>query len=135
MSGHVRVLATLHIVFGVLGILGGLIVLVFFGGLAGLIGFVENDASKWVAIPIMGGIGTIVFVLSLALSLPGIIAGVGLLRLAPWSRVLTIILSAIELLHVPFGTLLGAYGLWVMLSREGERLFARSSDDMRAQRA
>ena len=131
MSGHVRVLATLHIVFGVLGILGGLIVLVFFGGLAGLIGFVENDASRWIAIPILGGIGTIVFVLSL----PGIIAGVGLLRLAPWSRVLTIILSAIELLHVPFGTLLGAYGLWVLLSNEGERLFTRSSDDMRAQRA
>jgi hypothetical protein len=36
---------------------------------------------------------------------------------------LTIVLSAIELLHVPFGTALGIYGLWVLLSPPTEELF------------
>ena len=59
----------------------------------------------------------------LALSLPGIIAGIGLLKFRPWSRVLTIVLSALNLMNFPFGTILGIYGLWVMLSDEGSRLF------------
>jgi len=36
---------------------------------------------------------------------------------------LTIVLSALDLLHVPFGTILGIYGLWVMLKPETEQLF------------
>ena len=133
MSSHVRVLAALHIVFGALGVLGGLIVLLIFGGLAGLVGLVEHDSSKWIAIPILGGLGTAVFIMVLLLSLPGIIAGVGLLGLKQWSRVLTIILSALQLMNVPFGTMLGVYGLWILLSPEGERLFGGPAEH--AQRA
>jgi hypothetical protein len=57
------------------------------------------------------------------LSLPGLIAGVGLLNLRPWARTLAIVLSALNLLHVPFGTALGIYGLWVLLQEETERIF------------
>ncbi|MBI3696140.1 MAG: hypothetical protein HY238_15045, partial [Acidobacteria bacterium] len=57
--------------------------------------------------------------------LPSLIAGIGLLKLRPWARILTIVLSAIDLIHVPFGTALGLYGLWALLSKEGEQLFAR----------
>ena len=28
-------------------------------------------------------------------------------------------------MNIPFGTILGVYGLWVMLSDEGSRLFAQ----------
>ena len=58
---------------------------------------------------------------------PGFVAGVGLLGFKPWARVLTIILSAIELLNVPFGTALGVYGLWILLSRETEPLFLQQA--------
>jgi sec-independent protein translocase protein TatA len=37
--------------------------------------------------------------------------------------VLTIILSVIHLFSVPFGTVLGIYGLWMLLQRETEPLF------------
>jgi hypothetical protein len=63
----------------------------------------------------------------LILSLPGIVAGVGLLKYRPWARVLTIVLSALNLMNIPFGTILGVYGLWVMLSDAGSRLFAPPS--------
>jgi hypothetical protein len=49
---------------------------------------------------------------------------VGLLKFQPWARVLTIVLCAINLLNVPFGTALGIYGLWVLLNSETEQLFA-----------
>jgi hypothetical protein len=59
----------------------------------------------------------------LLISLPGLIAGVGLLTFQPWARILAIVISAIELPAFPFHTALGVYGLWVLLSNEGTALF------------
>jgi hypothetical protein len=119
-------LGYLHIVFGALGLLGALIVFVVFGGAAGIVGMTNpHDPDAWrVAIPIIGIVGTAITALVLALSLPGLIAGFGLLRLRPWARILTIVLSALNLLSVPIGTALGIYGLWVLLQADTERLFA-----------
>lgn len=123
MQQHVKILGILHIVFGALGVLLGIGGLLFFGSIAGVVGLNESDPDKLVAIPILASIGGIILVVLLAVSLPGIIAGWGLLQFRNWARILTIVLSAISLLNVPFGTALGIYGLWVLLSKEGEALF------------
>ena len=52
-----------------------------------------------------------------------LLAGIGLLKLEPWGRILAIIISAIDLLNVPIGTALGIYGLWVLLDSQTEALF------------
>jgi hypothetical protein len=122
METHVKVLAILHIVFGVLGVLIGLGVFALFGGIAGLV-HMDGDPDAEVAIPILGAIGGLVLVILLVLSVPGIIAGIGLLSYQPWARILTIVLSIFDLLNIPFGTALGIYGLWVLLTTEGARLF------------
>jgi len=127
MTDHVRILGILHVVYGMFGVLAGVIVLVIFGGLAGLVSVADRSGDARIAVPILGGIGAFVFILLLALSLPGIVAGFGLLQLQPWARMLTIILSALELMSVPLGTVLGIYGLWVLLSPGGEQLFRRKS--------
>jgi hypothetical protein len=119
MEQHVKILGTLHIVFGSLGILLALAMLAVFGGIAGLIG--DSDYSG--GGHILGGIGAIIFFVLLALSLPGLVAGVGLLQFRSWARILTIVISVLDLIHVPFGTALGIYGLWVLLSQDSERLF------------
>jgi hypothetical protein len=72
---------------------------------------------------VLGVIGVVVSVIILAVSVPGVVAGIGLLKYRPWSRMLTIVLSALDLLNVPIGTALGIYGLWVLLSPPGEALF------------
>jgi hypothetical protein len=126
MAEHVKILGIMHLVYGILGVLAGIIVLVIFGGLAGLVSVADRSGDSLIAVPILGGIGAFVFILLLALSLPGIIAGLGLLQLRPWARVLTIVLSALELMSVPLGTVLGIYGLWVLLSPGGEQLFRRA---------
>ena len=125
MRDHIRILAILHIVFGALGIAGALIVLLVFGGLAGVVGVAGDtaDVDRATGMAVLGGIGVFVFLIVLVVSLPGVIAGIGLLKYRPWSRMLTIVLSALDLLSVPFGTALGIYGLWVLLSQPTEALF------------
>ena len=122
MEGHVRVLGVLHIVFGALGILGAIVVLGVFGGIAGIVG-ASGDADARTAVPILGIVAGAIAVFVLVLSLPGVIAGIGLLQYREWARVVTIVLSALDLLNVPFGTALGVYGLWVLLNQETVRLF------------
>jgi hypothetical protein len=124
MAQHVKVLGILHIIFGCLGLMVGLGLFLLFGGIAGLAGANSHDGDALIAVPILGGLGLVIFIAIALISLPGIIAGWGLLSFQPWARILTIILSCLELLHIPFGTALGVYGLWVLLSVEGQALFA-----------
>lgn len=125
MTQHVKVLGILHIALGGLSVLAGVFVMVIMGGIAGLVGLTDHSHDAFIAIPILGTIGGIVLIALTLLGLPGIIAGWGLLYYQPWARILTIVLSAFDLLNVPFGTALGVYGFWVLLSAEGERLFVQ----------
>ena len=123
MDTHVKVLAFLYIIFGILGTMVGLglMALLSFIGVAGA----ASDPDAWMALPILGFTGAALGAFILILSLPGIFAGIGLLKYHPWARILTIVLSALNLMNFPIGTIIGIYGLWVMLSDEGSRLFAR----------
>lgn len=123
MDTHVKVLAWLYIVFGVLGTLFGLGMMAVLSiiGVAGA----ASDPDAWAALPILGFTGVALGAFMLILSLPGVVAGIGLLQYRPWARILTIVLSALNLMNIPLGTILGIYGLWVMLSEDGSRLFAQ----------
>ena len=130
MAQHVKILGILHIVFGSLGILAAIIVLAIFGGIAGLVGAADHSQDSVVAIPILGGLGILIFLFLLVISLPGLIGGIGLLQFKPWGRILIIIVSALDLIHIPIGTALGVYGFWVLLNRETEQLFSGVSAPM-----
>jgi hypothetical protein len=125
MAQHVKILAILHIIYGAIGVFIGLIALLVLGGIAGFVGATDHSADSALAVPILGGIGGLVFVILLCISLPGIIAGFGLMQYKQWARILTIVLSAFELFSIPLGTALGIYGFWVLLKPETEQLFNR----------
>ena len=74
--------------------------------------------------PLFSIIGTVLMLVALTLSVPGIIGGWGLLKRRSWARVLMIVLSALHLINIPFGTVLAVYGLWVLLSDQTESLFS-----------
>jgi hypothetical protein len=101
--------------------------LLLFGSIASVVSLSGSTSARdaAIAVPILGGIGTILFVVIGAISLPGLIGGIGLLKLAPWSRIFMIVISALDLLSVPIGTALGIYGIWVLTRPETEALFAR----------
>jgi len=128
MASHVKILGVLHIVFGALGLLLAIGLLVLFGGIAGVIASTAHDTG----LPegIVGLIGIAICSVIAVLSLPGLIAGIGLLQFRPWARILGIVISGLDLLSVPIGTALGVYGLWVLLSNETEALFQRPNPYM-----
>lgn len=126
MDQHVKILGILHIVMGALGVLAALACLAIFGGLAGvaqIAGHANDNPDALVAVPILGALAVILTGVVFVMSLPGLIAGYGLLKLRSWARILTIILSGLNLFNFPLGTALGVYGLWVLLSKDVEPLF------------
>ncbi len=126
MEKHKKILAVLNIVWGSFGLIGCLILVVVFGGLLGFVQVASRHTpDARMAMPILGIIAMIAVAVLLLTSLPAIIAGIGLLQAASWARTLTLIVSAIHLLHIPFGTALGIYGLWVLFSEEKSPLQAR----------
>jgi hypothetical protein len=124
MREHIRILGILNIVMGCLTACGGIVLLIVMGGAARLlmaaVGVGDEDAAN--AAPIIATIGICIGIFLLVLAAPAIIGGWGLLNFRPWSRVLMIVLSILHLIHVPLGTALGVYGLWVLFSDEGRRL-------------
>lgn len=123
MRKHVQLLGILNIVWGSLFVFGALVLTFIFGGTVGLIGAFSHEPDAHIAMPILSLIGGVLVVLLLLLSIPSMLAGIGLLRLAPWSRILGIVVSALHLFNIPIGTALGIYGLWVLLSNETVSLF------------
>ena len=121
MNTHVKVLGVLFLVLSAFGLMAALVVGIGIGGAAGIVS-ATADADPAV-IPILGLAGSVLVLVLLALSLPGLVAGVGLLKFQPWARILAIVLCAINLINFPFGTIFGAYGLWVLLTKETEALF------------
>jgi len=120
MATHVKVLGILNIIGGVMGLFGALVVLLVFGGvLAG----VSGDADAASTIPILGLTGIAVATFLACWSLPGVIVGIGLYQMRPWARIAGIVISVLALVAFPFGTMLGAYGLWVLFSKDAEQLF------------
>lgn len=127
MREHIRILGILNIIMGGLGVLAGCIILLVMGGVAGFIGSAIRNgggdaADATVAVPIIATIGIGVAIFLFLLSLPSIIGGWGLLHYRPWSRILMIVISVLNLLHVPLGTALGVYGLWVLFSEDARRI-------------
>jgi hypothetical protein len=125
METHVKVLAWFNLVLGGLGIV--LAALVIGGGaiLAEVLPSIPADVD--IPMSVIQLVATIITVVVLTASLPCLALGYGLLNLRPWARVLGIVLSAINLLNVPFGTAVALYAFWVLLKPETEALFRRQA--------
>ena len=67
------------------------------------------------------GILTIVAWALLAGSILGLVTGWGLLQREPWARTLAIVMACLNMIHMPFGTALGIYTLWVLLPAAAEQ--------------
>jgi hypothetical protein len=117
MQSHIKVVAWLYIIMGVVGIL--------FGGVLALLlpvgGWISGDQT---AITVTSIVALVAIGLLVLLSAPGIIAGLGLLSFKPWARILALILAILNLPGFPTGTILGIYTLWALLDDESARLFA-----------
>jgi hypothetical protein len=71
--------------------------------------------GRFVVPLVLSAIGGSLFIVAAC----GILLGWGLLRLQPWARMAAIVVGIVALLHPPFGTALGIYTLWVLLTDQG----------------
>src|SRR6266540_1466362 len=117
MDTHVKVLGSLQIALGTMGLFGALVLVFVFGGAASAIG-ASGDPDAAVALPLVGITGMALVTVLAVLSLPSVIIGIGLIRLRPWARVAGMVISILSLMMIPFGTIVGVYGLWVLFSKD-----------------
>ena len=117
MEKHLTVLGILHVVFSALGLCVAAVVFVAVAGGS----LLSGDQT---AMSIGVGIGTLVAGFIAAVSVPGLIAGVGILKHKPWSRILALIVGVLHLINIPFGTILGGYTIWVLVQDDSIRLLS-----------
>ena len=122
MDRHVRLLAILASLWGALAALVGVSMLLLAAGAFALSAGPESETVSLAA-----GLTAVVFVsigvLSLVWGVAHMWAAILLRRRAPAGRLLTLGLGVVNLLVFPFGTALGGYALWILLTHEGRRLF------------
>jgi hypothetical protein len=129
MTTHVKVVAVLYLFLSAFGLLAALAVSMAFGLAGGIVGANADAEGAAIALPIIGLTGTMLVVFLVLTSLPGLIAGIGLLKVKSWARILGIVVAILNLIHIPIGTAVGIYALWVLLNRETERQFSGSLVD------
>lgn len=127
MQTHVKVLGVLFLISA--GFLALLAVALPFGlGLVGVLLGQNGDPDARVAIGVMGLVGAGLSIFFGVLAAVWGVCGYGVLKHRSWARIFAIILCAMSLIKLPFGTAMGIYGLWIMFNKETEALFANTPE-------
>jgi hypothetical protein len=119
VQGHVRLLALFWLAFSAFNTVGAIILYIVANTLLAHAGSFGNpEAPTFFLRPLL----SVVAILLLAKAALGFIAGWGLLQHEAWARILALVLGFISLFtNIPFGTALGIYTMWVLLSSDSER--------------
>src|SRR5204863_10128440 len=79
-------------------------------------------------LPVAAGLTAVLFtalaIIAIVWGAAHVIVGVPLRARRPWARITALTLGSVDLLLLPYGTALGVYALWVLLSEEGKTAFA-----------
>jgi len=118
MDKHVQNLGTANILYGALGLLISIGVLVVNGNLHNIQEAFNED--------IYGMMAVVLVLFHIVMAVPCIACGLFVKQYYDEARVGLIVVSALNLLVPPVGTALGAYGLWVLMTPESEPLFANA---------
>jgi len=126
---HVRLLGILWLALSAFNVVGAIILYVLantlFRHMAEVGG--PEGATAWLR-PFLGVIALLVA----AKAALGFIAGWGLLQREPWARMLTIVIAFLALFHIPFGTALGIYTLWVLLPAGSDAEYREQAQEIQA---
>lgn len=117
MRQHIDTVAWIHIAFGALGVLAALAV----GGIVGGAALFADDVQTTGFMVLLAGFIAVVMGL---LSVPSLVGGWGLLKRRPWARMLVLIVSFLNLLNFPLGTLVGGYSIWVLMNDESRHILS-----------
>jgi hypothetical protein len=124
MKSHVDFLGVLFIVWGLLTVVVGISTLALGIGAVALIASAGRGGGSQVAAGITAAAFTTLAIIAVLWGAAHVIVGVPLRRRrTPWSRLVALSLGSVDLLLLPYGTALGVYALYLLLSEEGKREF------------
>ena len=126
MATHINVLAWLFIGTGILYAMLGFALMIAPTILRNISFHLPPDVPVDM-IQVISSIASFVGVVIIVVAAGTTAAGVGLLQYQTWGRTLALVMSAINLLKIPFGTALGIYGFWVLLSERGREYYEQQS--------
>ncbi len=122
MERHVTLLGILSTLWGALAILIGISMLLLAAGALAELLDPMGTAVEFAA-GLTAGVFAIIGVFALLWGGAHTWAALLLKRRRPFGRVLSLGLAVVNLPLLPFGTALGAYAMWVLLTDKGRRLF------------
>ncbi|HEX6822746.1 MAG TPA: zinc ribbon domain-containing protein [Candidatus Sulfotelmatobacter sp.] len=119
VQGHVRLLALFWLAFSAFNTVGAIVLYIVANTIfSHMHDFGAPEGPGTFLRPLL----SVIAILLLAKAALGFIAGWGLLQHESWARILVLILGFISLFtNIPFGTALGIYTMWVLLSSDSER--------------
>ena len=120
MPSHLHLLWVLQLVWGAIGVLLGLSLLILAAG-AGAIGWTTDGDEVAAAITAVAFVVCAAVVL--AAGAANAWAGAALKKRQPNGRMATLALAVPNLFILPFGTALAIYAFWVLLHHETRRAF------------
>ena len=124
MAAHVDFAGVLFIVWGLLTTLVGVSTLALGIGAVALIASASGGGGGGqVAAGLTAAAFTALGIIAMLWGAAHVVVGVPLRRRKPWARLIALMLGAIDLVLLPYGTALGVYALWVLLNEGGKSLF------------
>jgi hypothetical protein len=123
MTSQVDFLGVLFIVWGLLTTLVGVSTLALGVGAVALIASASRGGGGQFAAGVTAAAFTALAVFAMLWGAAHVIVGVPLRRHKPWARLGALMLGSVDLLLLPYGTALGVYAIWVLLSESGKSLF------------
>lgn len=119
MEKHINVVAALQIGLSIFNLL---IAFLIFTVLKLIVGFIDDQNGEFV----LSVIANVIAIVFIVVSIPGLLAGFGLYKRQEWARILTMVLSAIEIFNFPFGTAIGIYSIWALIQPENVAAFSNT---------
>ena len=116
MEKHLTVVAALQVGFSVLGILAAIIV---YTVLHSVMHFADDPET----VNVLRIVARWVSLFLLVISIPGLVGGIGLFMKKNWARILVLIISVLDLLNIPLGTIIAVYSIWVLVQEDTLKLF------------
>lgn len=134
LQTHVPITGWLLIANSILGVIGGLFMfaLIMSGSVLwtqlGQLGSAATNPDTARIFTMYNTLTVLIAILIggtvIALAIPALLAGIGVLGRKPWARILGIIAAVLALISFPIGTAIGVYAIFVLMQDAAPNYFA-----------
>ena len=124
LTAKVDIVGLLFIVWGLLTTLVGVSTFALGIGAVAVIASTARGGGGDVAAGLTAFAFPALAIMAMTWGVAHVVVGVPLRRHRPWSRLAALMLGAVDLLLLPYGTALGVYAIWILLNEDAKRLFA-----------